>query len=114
MELGNAILHSGLTGRPVELPLDGTAYESALLERIRTSTVSRAPGDTPVIRQCTIPIPIDVEQASDDSYTPLPSRIAHLAVIDILAVGVSKTKGESVDRHLSKLNRGLQSLRTGD
>ncbi|NCF19749.1 MAG: SIS domain-containing protein [Haliea sp.] len=76
--------------------------------------IGLAPRDTPVIRRCTIPIPIDVEQASDDSYTPLPSRIAHLAVIDILAVGVSKMKGEQVDLHLSKLNRGLQSLRTPD
>ena len=74
--------------------------------------IGLAPAHTPVIRHCTIPIPIDVEQATDDSYTPLPSRIAHLAVIDILAVGVSKMKGEKVVRHLSKLNRGLQSLRT--
>ena len=76
--------------------------------------IGLAPNDTPVIRQCSIPIPIDVEQANDDSYTPLPSRIAHLAVIDILAVGVSKMKGAEVDRHLSKLNRGLQSLRSPD
>lgn len=76
--------------------------------------IGLAPGDTPVIRRCTIPIPIDVEPLSDDSYTPLPSRIAHLAVIDILAVGVSKMKGAEVDRHLGKLNRGLQSLRTPD
>jgi RpiR family carbohydrate utilization transcriptional regulator len=76
--------------------------------------IGLAPGDTPIIERCTIPIPIDVEQAHDDSYSPLPSRIAHLAVIDILAVGVSKMKGAEVDRHLIKLNRGLQLLRTSD
>ena len=76
--------------------------------------IGLAPGDTPIIERCTIPIPIDVEQANDDSYSPLPSRIAHLAVIDILAVGVSKMKGAEVDRHLIKLNRGLQLLRTSD
>ena len=76
--------------------------------------IGLAPDYTPVIKQCTIPIPIDVEQANDDSYSPLPSRIAHLAVIDILAVGVSKMKGAEVDRHLIKLNKGLQSLRTAD
>jgi len=76
------------------------------------SIIGLAPGGTPIIEQCSIPIPIDVEQASDDSYSPLPSRIAHLAVIDILAVGVSKMKGADVDRHLIKLNKGLQSLRT--
>ena len=76
--------------------------------------IGLAPGDTPIIERCTIPIPVDVEQANDDSYSPLPSRIAHLAVIDILAVGVSKMKGAEVDRHLIKLNRGLQLLRTSD
>ena len=67
-----------------------------------------------MIQRCSIPIPIDAEQDTEDSYTPLPSRIAHLAVIDVLAVGVSKVKGEKIVRHLSKLNRGLQSLRTPD
>ena len=76
--------------------------------------IGLAPGATPVVRRSTIAIPIDVEQASDDSYTPLPSRIAHLAVIDVLAVGVSRMKGEKVRSHLSKLNRGLQLLRTPD
>ena len=44
----------------------------------------------------------------------LGKRLAHLAVIDVLAVGVSKIRGPDVERHLRKLNRGLQSLRTGD
>jgi len=76
--------------------------------------IGLAPDNTPVIKKCSIPIPIDVEQANDESYSPLPSRIAHLAVIDILAVGVSKMKGAEVDKHLIKLNKGLQSLRTND
>ncbi|MEH6592840.1 MAG: SIS domain-containing protein [Halioglobus sp.] len=87
------------------------------IEHVRDAgavVIGLAPGNTPIIERCTLPIPIDVEQANDDSYSPLPSRIAHLAVIDILAVGVSKMKGKEVDRHLIKLNKGLQSLRTID
>ncbi|GHD34922.1 SIS domain-containing protein [Halioglobus pacificus] len=76
--------------------------------------IGLAPGDTPVLNNSTIAIPIDVASPEDESYTPLPSRIAHLAVIDILAVGVSKMKGSDVDRHLIKLNRGLQTLRVKD
>lgn len=76
--------------------------------------IGLAPDKTPIIENCNIPIPIDVEQAKVDSYSPLPSRIAHLAVIDVLAVGVSKMKGAEVDRHLIKLRKGLQSLRTSD
>ena len=76
--------------------------------------IGLAPGDTPVLNNSTIAIPIADASPEDESYTPLPSRIAHLAVIDILAVGVSKMKGSDVDRHLIKLNRGLQTLRVKD
>jgi predicted dehydrogenase len=41
VELGNAMLQSGLNGHPVDLPLDGAAYEKALCERIRKSTFTR-------------------------------------------------------------------------
>jgi RpiR family carbohydrate utilization transcriptional regulator len=75
-------------------------------------TIGLAPSGTPVAEHCNLPIHIDVEQDPAESYTPLPSRIAHLTVIDVLAAGVSKTKGPDVDSHLSRLNRGLQQLRT--
>jgi len=84
----------------------------ALVRETGAVTIGLAPGGTPVAEHCTLPIHIDVEADEEESYTPLPSRIAHLTVIDILAVGVSKMKGPGVDSHLSKLNRGLQSLRT--
>jgi len=38
VELGNAMLYSSLTGRPVELPLDGEAFERELKKLIETST----------------------------------------------------------------------------
>lgn len=38
VELANAMLYSSLTGRPVDLPLDGAAYEAKLKELIAGST----------------------------------------------------------------------------
>ena len=84
----------------------------AMVKDAGAITIGLAPSRTPVAAQCSIPIYIDVDQDPAESYTPLPSRIAHLAIIDILAVGVSKMKGPDINRHLSRLNRGLQSLRT--
>ena len=101
-----AISQSGRTTSLLEA-MDHVRESGALI-------VGLAPSRTPVLNACTIPIPIDVEPATGDSFTPLPSRIAHMAMIDILAVGVSKMKGEEVDRHLGKLNRGLQKLRSAD
>lgn len=84
----------------------------AMVKEAGAITIGLAPSRTPVAAQCSIPIYIDVDQDPAESYTPLPSRIAHLAIIDILAVGVSKMKGPAINRHLGRLNRGLQSLRT--
>lgn len=109
-----------LTPDDVVVAISQSGRSTALLEAIDYAResgaviIGLAPSATPVLARCTIPIPIDVESPNEDSYTPLPSRIAHLAVIDILAVGVSKMKGEEVNHHLHKLNRGLQSLRSGD
>ena len=86
----------------------------ALVREAGAISIGLAPGGTPVLQSCNIAIPINVQEASGASYTPLPSRIAHLTVIDILAAGVSKAKGAEVDAHLHRLDRGLQSLRTPD
>lgn len=72
--------------------------------------IGLAPGDTPVAEACAIPIHINVEEESEQ-YTPVSSRIAHLVVIDTLAVGVSQAKGPYITKHLQQLNRGLQTLR---
>lgn len=107
-----------LTPDDVVVAISQSGRSTALLEAMNHAReagaviIGLAPNATPVIEACTLPIPIDVEAASDTRYTPLPSRIAHLTVIDILAVGVSRMKGAEIDRHLSKLKRGLQRLRT--
>jgi predicted dehydrogenase len=41
VELGNAMLYSSLTGQPVDLPLDGAAYERELKKLIAESTFSK-------------------------------------------------------------------------
>ena len=107
-----------LTPGDVVVAISQSGRTTALLEAMEhvreagAIVIGLAPDKTPIIENCNIPIPIDVEQAKVDSYSPLPSRIAHLEVIDVLAVGVSKMKGAEVDRHLIKLRKGLQSLRT--
>jgi RpiR family transcriptional regulator, carbohydrate utilization regulator len=46
-----------------------------------------------------------------DLYSPMTSRIAHLAVIDALAVGVALKRGPSLARALEKSRRELKTLR---
>lgn len=75
--------------------------------------IGMAPSHTPIANAATIPICIDVDEEFE-LYTPLSSRIAHLAVIDVLAVGVAQRKGPRLQGHLYRLQAGMQSLRVPD
>ncbi len=44
-------------------------------------------------------------------YTPLSSRIAHLVLIDVLAVGVAKTRGPKLAEQLKAVKKSLTTLR---
>ena len=43
VELGNAMLYSSLTGKPVDLPMSATAYESALKKLVKKSRFKKKP-----------------------------------------------------------------------
>lgn len=84
-----------------------------LVKDMEGIVIGMAPSNTPVAEAATIPICIDVAEEFE-IYTPLSSRIAHLAVIDVLAVGVAQRKGPRLQGHLYRLRAGMQSLRVGD
>lgn len=73
--------------------------------------IALSPTDSPVAKMADISIQIDAEE-DNQIYIPLSSRIAHLAVIDVLAIGVAQKKGPQLDQHLLRLKSGLSSLRT--
>ncbi len=74
------------------------------------TTIALAPLDSAVAKAADIAITIDVKEEVE-IYTPLSSRIAHLVVIDLLAVGVAQRIGPHISQHLQVLHKGLQSLR---
>jgi RpiR family carbohydrate utilization transcriptional regulator len=73
--------------------------------------IGLAPSASPVARNATIAIEVDAKE-DIQIYTPLSSRIAHLAVIDVLAIGVAQKKGPKLQKHLQQLQAGLSSLRS--
>ena len=72
--------------------------------------IGLSPSNTPVAEAATIPITIDVKE-DIEIYTPLSSRIAHLVVTDVLAIGVAQQKGSQLQEHLQRLQEGLSTLR---
>jgi len=81
-----------------------------MVKSIGGIVIGLAPSGSPVIKNANIPIEVDVEE-DIEIYTPLSSRIAHLVVIDLLAIGVAQKKGPELQDHLFKLKQGLRSLR---
>ena len=82
-----------------------------IVKQVRGITIALAPTDSPVAKTADIPIKVDAQE-DNQIYIPLTSRIAHLAVIDVLAIGVAQKKGAKLDEHLKRLKAGLISLRT--
>lgn len=105
LEPGSVVVAISQSGRTRAL-LDSME----LLKARGIEVVGLAPTGTPVLEASTIPIPIDVVE-DIELYTPLSSRIAHLVVIDVLAIGVARQKGEKLQEHLQELQEGLKVLR---
>jgi RpiR family carbohydrate utilization transcriptional regulator len=105
LQPGDVVVAISQTGRTQAL-IDAMV----LVKESGATIIGLAPSGTPVALNCDIPLHIEVKEEIE-TYTPLPSRMAHMAVIDILAVGVSKSKGEAVGVHLQKIHRALKSLR---
>ncbi len=72
--------------------------------------IGLVPRATPLAELCDFPIHINVEE-SELVYTPVSSRIAHLVVIDVLAMGVARSRADLLQDHLKRLNRSLRTLR---
>jgi RpiR family carbohydrate utilization transcriptional regulator len=83
----------------------------ALAKQSGGIVIALAPSDTPVAAQASIAIEVN---ATEDTqiFTPLSSRIAHLVMIDVLAIGVAKKKGPKLEEHLQLMQAELSSLRS--
>ncbi|WP_226644006.1 transcriptional regulator HexR [Microbulbifer variabilis] len=105
MQPGDVVVAISQSGRTKALLRSmGMAKEQGAL------VIGLAPSGSLVAQQASIPLEVDVEE-DIEIYTPLSSRIAHLVVIDVLAIGVAQRKGPQLQEHLLKLKQGLYTLR---
>ncbi|WP_299257628.1 SIS domain-containing protein [uncultured Kushneria sp.] len=101
----------------VVVAISQTGRSSSLLSSVDialshgATVIGLCPADSPLAEKCTLGLYIDVFEDSE-VYRPMSSRIAHLVVIDILAVGVAKTRGPQLAEHLVAVKRSLDPLRT--
>ena len=108
---------SSLQANDVVIAISQSGRTQALLDSMELVqqaggiVIGLAPSDSPVARNANIAIEVDAKE-DIQIYTPLSSRIAHLAVIDVLAIGVAQKKGPQLQEHLQQLQAGLSSLRS--
>lgn len=88
--------------------------EAARIARARGATVIGITGENgPLLDVATIPIRAATFEDTD-VFTPTTSRLAALAIVDILATGVAMRQPPSRMTQLREMKAGLSRLRSGD
>ena len=103
--------------KDVVVAISQSGRSKALLQSVRlareadATVIGLAPQHTPLSRLSSISIHVNIEE-DNQAFSPVSSRIAHLLVIDVLAMGVARHRRPHLKDHLKRLNRSLRALRT--
>jgi len=106
MQEGDVVVAISQSGRTSAL-----LQSLSLVKEAGGTVISISPSDSPLSEKADIAIEINVEEDTE-IYTPLSSRIVHLVVIDVLAIGVAQRRGPALNEHLLKIKRGLKGLKS--
>lgn len=71
--------------------------------------IALTPSGTPLAELATVLVPIDLS-FNTDPYTPISARLAHLVVIDILAVGLALKRGPEFRKKMQNAQKRLQKI----
>lgn len=80
-----------------------------LARKVGADIVALTPSGTPLSDLATVLVPIDLS-FNIDPYTPISARLAHLVVIDILAVGLALKRGPEFRKKMQNAQKALQKL----
>jgi RpiR family transcriptional regulator, carbohydrate utilization regulator len=108
---------SALTPDDVVVAISHTGRTKELLEAVDAALASGATvvaitaPDSPLAEQSTIVLGVDVQEDTD-VHTPMISRLAHLVIIDTLAVGVAHSGNREASGRLQRMKESLHVKRT--
>ena len=108
MSAGDVVVAISQTGQTKDL-----LHTVKLVKETGATVISLCPSNTALADLANIAIHIDVEEDKDLS-TLMSSRVLHLVVIDVLAVGVAMRLGPALLDHLKTIKRSLRNLRQND
>jgi RpiR family carbohydrate utilization transcriptional regulator len=80
-----------------------------LARKMQADVIALAPSGSPLAEMATVLVPIDLS-FNTDPYTPISARLAHLVVIDILAVGLALKRGPEFRNKMQNAQKALQKF----
>ncbi len=102
----------------VVVAISNTGRTQDLLEAVGLARAAGAsvivipPSNSPLARQASVALFADVDEDTD-VYSPLTSRISHLAIGDVLAVGMALRLGDRLPSQLARAKEVINRRRTG-
>jgi RpiR family carbohydrate utilization transcriptional regulator len=102
LKRGDAVIAISASGRTTDIM---GSVEIAL--EAGATVIAITAGDSPLARLASISLYADVAE-DPEIYAPMTSRLAHLAILDVLCVGVALALGPAL---VKRLERSKQSLR---
>ncbi len=105
LQRGDVVLAISASGRTVDAI---EAVRTALDAGAKVLAVTRS--ETPLAAMASVTLHADVHE-DPDVYTPMTSRLAHLAVIDALSVGVALALGPACVERLERVKRNVRQRR---
>ena len=109
----HSISASLLTKGDVVVAISQRGNSAALLRSVQLArragadVIALTPSGTPLAELATVLVPIDLS-FNIDPYTPISARLAHLVVIDILAVGLALKRGPEFRKKMQNAQKALQ------
>jgi RpiR family carbohydrate utilization transcriptional regulator len=91
------------------------SYHGRVRDALRAARTAREAGattiavtrsDTPLARAVDLCIPVDTPEDTF-VYSPMTTRLAHLAVLDVLATGVALRRGPAIAAHLERIKESM-------
>ncbi|VVD75423.1 HTH-type transcriptional regulator HexR [Pandoraea terrigena] len=106
LQQGDVVVAISNTGRTQDL------LEAVQLARnAGASVIAITHSNSPLARQASVALFADVDEDTD-VYSPLTSRIAHLAIGDVLAVGMALRLGDRLPTQLARAKEVINRRRT--
>ncbi|WP_221073812.1 MurR/RpiR family transcriptional regulator [Agarivorans aestuarii] len=97
------ISHTGRTKAMIDI--------AVLAQQNDSTVIGITSKDSPLAKECNLVLSMDVPEDTD-VYMPMASRIAQMALIDVLATGFTLRRGEKFRENLRKVKQSLKDSRT--